>query len=257
MDGQTEILVSLLGKSHAIWTAIRDWDGDFPKNLYFARQRFRLFGCKWASGGGNNSDQQQAHRDIERLTTDGLVTTSKPRGSKTLFARLTDAGESRALALCGLPSIGNALDVMREKLAPLFQHPDSTISDWAPEWLVLGFDFDKPPTEDEYVNAVVELEGTLMPAFSRELVESLSDIRKRVYLRLTERGWGILDDLPTLPKWKRGKRSKEAIALYNDAFAAAIDEIGNAKETANELGYIPISCSPETYRIVAKRDRPE
>ena len=254
MNGKTEILVSLLAKTHAVWSPLRDWHGTFPRNLYFARQRFRLFGVRWASGSGSNADQQQAHRDLEKLAADGLVATAKPRGAKTLFAQLTDAGEAHALALAGLPSIADALDLMREKLVPLHQHPDTMISDWIPEWLICGFNLDSPPTKDEWVEAIVNLETTLMPAFSRGLVESISDVQKTTWLRITERGWGIMDDPPTLPKCKRPAASEEAADLYADAFVSAHEEIRKAKEAANELGFIPISCSPETYRIVNARE---
>ena len=120
LNNSDELLILLLAKTHAVWTPLRDWSGNLPRNLYFARRRFRLFGVKWASGGASNADQQAAHRALEQAAAAGLVATTKPHATKTLFAKLTDAGESRALALVGMPSIpdgrrnqGSSLSVSR------------------------------------------------------------------------------------------------------------------------------------------------
>jgi len=255
MDGKMEILVRLLGSTHSIWVPQRNWGGDFSRNLWFARQRFRRFGCKWSSGTANNAEQQQAHRDLAKLAADGLVTTAKPRGAKTLFARLTDAGESRALALVGLPSIADALDTMR-KLQSFFQHPETTASgDFCPEWLLAGFDLDRPPEKTVWQQTLLDLAETLLPALVRELVESTSNMRRNAWYRLTETGRAILDqnECPTVFK-TQPEAPDEAIASYCERRAATKTEIHAAAEEKSEIGYIPISCSPTTRRALAERE---
>ena len=112
------------------------------------------------------------------------------------------------------------------------------------------------PTDVEDCRAEVGiLAEQLYPALWRGWVESNSTTRGTVFYRLTSAGSLALDGKP-ISIGRLPRRSADAEELYLHSFNEAYLALRNAAESASEIGYVSMSCSPTTYRAVAARRPP-
>ena len=254
MNERDKILVQLLGATHAIWIPTRTWNLKLPTNVYFARERFRQCGVRWASGERSGAAQQAASRAMSALRRDGLITSTRPAGVKTLYGKLTDRGETRACALADSPGLVDALDSLTA-LAALESTPDALPSGWVSEGLLLGWTDQTRPTDlHEFRMATGELTTEFFWGLTREWLQATSDVSGSAYYRLTPAGRAILADPPAIPK-RLPKFDEAAAELYNESRKASRQEIFQADEPDAEIGDCPLSCSPTTRRMVAERER--
>ena len=241
MDAQHESLVKILALTDAVWFPLRRWDNPkAPANLYFARLDFRRFGVVWASDEASEAGRKAAQRMLEAMTQDGLVVTSRPRRVKTLAVRLTDAGETMARDLCGLPTILDAAPwEALAKIAAQSKRPPTLLEElWIPENKLVEAPHDEKRWTQEALDNFRDLEFDLLPALSREWVESNSSVYNAFY-SLTGAGWERLDQGAPEPRQQRGRGDVAAGELYAQVSRRALEAWGTKEpDNPNELGMI-------------------
>jgi hypothetical protein len=158
--------------------------------------------------------------------------------------RLTDKGEAAARALCGLPSLSDALVAVRT-LAGCSHRPPTLLSHlWVYETLATGVDY-ADTTELPARQRLMDFENRLLPALARGWVRSLSDIERRVSYALTPAGWSQLDagDVPLCGK--HCEPDPGARQLYDERLAAALAHFDSADVDAREIGPVPLPAAFE------------
>ncbi len=244
MNETDHLLIRILASTDALWLPNRDYSNRRGACIWEHRQAYRATGVRWASEGGSDAGRQAGGRLLSATTRAGLLVTARPRNTKTIGAKLTDAGEARARALAGLPGLADALHTMRV-LESFEDHPEAVAdSRLVPETIVAGVDarwhgLDTP--EDR--RPLVVVENLLLPALSRGWVEAQSDMQRRVYYAMTDRGAAALLSPPDLAG-DVPDEDPEAVAEYLrrlEVGAAAWSRM--TPDKPGEIGPIPLSAS--------------
>jgi len=240
MKGDEEILLDVLALTDAVWLPMRTWAQPAPANVYFARRDFARTGVPWRSGASGEAERKEAQRLLERMAARGLVLLFRPRGFKTLGARLTEEGERDARALCGLPGVDDAA----RRLAEIVRLTDEMRRPWISEPALAGVAWGSPGAG----KVLARLEDELLPALVRGWVESGADLHRRVYYRATPAGreaagGAEASEGEQAPPARRSYGC-EAYGLYLERLDAAQARLGTAKPLdSREIGFLPLSAS--------------
>ncbi len=196
MTPQDSILVSLLAAADATWLPSRECHdpnrlNPAVTNVYELRKQFRESGVSWSSGGTNDAERKEAQRALEDLTRDGSVTVARPHGTKTLFARLSDASYERTRQLCYEPGFVWGF-AMLKLLALRSVRPPTVMQDvWIPETALNGGKgWDGVGDGGKLYRAAQRA----LPGLVRGWIDTNCDSEKRVYYVVTSAGWKLLDD---------------------------------------------------------------
>ena len=241
---QETILISLTAATDAVWLPSRESHGSdrinpAVTNSYELRNQFRESGIAWSSGGTNDAERKESQRALEDLKGDGAVTVAKPHGSKTLFAKLTDAAYSRTRRLCGLSGFEMGFSMLR-LVAHFSVRPAMVMQDFLIPEIKLngGKGWDGIPDG----GTLYRVAQRTLPGLVAGWLDSRCDSQKHVYFWVTPLGWKLLDSIP------RPDFATEAIKR-DSQFEMAYDrdlhrERANlATRTPNddgELGWLPL-----------------
>jgi hypothetical protein len=243
MNERDEVLIRILGTVDAAWLPLRHWTGSAGGNLYCARRDYEASGVAWRSGSPDPTEQRQRQRTIQALAKTGLLVTFQP-ATKTLSVRLTEQGEARARAICGLPSLRDSLGELA-RLAGLSKRPPKLMTDvWICERDLLG---EHP--ESVLGKFAAGLEERFLPALIRGLVVSNSTQESPtglVFYRVTDAGWQALDDGGKAPPSDKADCDPEAIKLWLESLELARTRLEGGPAIENrEIGEIPMPIDIE------------
>jgi hypothetical protein len=194
--------------------------------------------------------RKQAQRDLEELTATGLVQRYKAGRVKTTGARLTAEGERRARALCALPGLSAAgellADVARRSKGPPDHPPRELLDAWICELLLAGMDNYPSPWTTAAADALKDVEFRALPMLVSGLLVSHSDTFGRTYYAVTLAGWKAIDDPPPIPDDPEDIEPEHDLCqLYADTMRAALARLGvAAPRDTREIGPIPLPASP-------------
>jgi len=248
MDLRTSILVRILADTDAVWIPNRTWNRPRPTNVYFARRTFAKSGVPWESGGATEADRKASQRALEALAKSGAVKARRPHRVKVLTVKLSDASETEARKLVGLPGMYSAwlsaCEVARHSKRP---GEAALMTDlWVSERKLIG---DLPP--DEYRQMVVVIEEMMLPALVRNYVGSCADRDGRIYFGVTPAGWAWLDagDEPPADDLD-GEPDADARALYYERVRTALDRLDtDDPPDPKEIGSIPLPVAIENLKL--------
>lgn len=187
--------------------------------------------------GADANERKQKEAASRELLAAGLINTFRSPSGRTVSVKLTDLGDDAARSLVGF--VLAKYEVLA-KLASLSTHPEVTITGWCPEVLLNG----GSGWGDGLSDGLGIVEDMVLPTLSRAWAESNSDALRHVYYRVTPAGnkalsKGILhyaDDLPAeLP---------DGYSRYRQYLAEAIEGLHADQERRQDIGEIPVSCSP-------------
>lgn len=145
MELTNDILLAILAATDAVFIPDRD-PMDFNRHvvIYERRRDFPDAGIPWASEkampGLDETGRKQVQRALEDLVGQGLVDALRPKGAKTVGVKLTDAGEARVRALCGLP-LFEGTQAAVDQLVRLLEDDSACVFQgriWTPETVLAG-----------------------------------------------------------------------------------------------------------------------
>jgi hypothetical protein len=244
MDNSTEILIRLCAKTDAIFSPIRNWTEGIGQRVYLVQKNFQTYGVAWASRERAVASRKAIERSLKTLVGNDSIQVAKPKsGERTLYVRLLDAGDKQARAICDLPSLADAIELM-QKMVAFDNHPDQCVDgEWVSDLSLIGQSQFDAVDESNRV-AIFETMLTFYPALWRGLVESTSDLSGRVWWRLTSEGRTALSSgvIPSVKK-ERYRKSQD----YFDCREIALKEIAVTQIIdAAEIGLLPFTSSPTT-----------
>ncbi len=257
MELTDDILLAILAASDAVFIPDRDpMDCSRHAVLYERRRDFPDMGVPWASEkampGLDESGRKQVQRALEDLVGQGLVDALRPKGAKTVGVKLTDAGEARVRALCGLP-LFEGTQATVDQLVGLLEDESACVAEgriWTPEIALAGVQWG----DNERRHKFVEVEERLLPALVRGLVVSNCTVRGHCWYSLNTRTPTLPPvpaDLPARNELARGQyygRLKHEIADLRLAELLNPREIGDIPMPVCPLPARPVATSPEGNR---------
>jgi hypothetical protein len=243
MELTDDILLAILAATDALFIPDRDpCDHNRHAVLYERRRDFPDAGIPWASEkampGLDETGRKQVQRALEGLVGQGLVDALRPKGAKTVGVRLTDAGEARVRAMCGLPLFEGAQAAV-DHLVRLIEDDSACVymgRIWTPETALAGV----PWGDDERRHKFVEVEERLLPALVRGLVVSNCTVRGHCWYSLN-----VLQ--PTLPPVPADGPSRLELARgqYYGRVKHEMADLRLAEPlNAREIGDIPMPVCP-------------
>jgi DNA-binding MarR family transcriptional regulator len=231
-----ERLIAILAVEDAIWVPVRDFKLPQPTNAYFGRKDFAL-GVVPPFAGGSEGDRKTNERMLARLEDAGLVAVHRPKG-RAATVRLTDAGEALARAVVGLPSLADAVELVRILADdPGHGPPEHWVPETAPACRAYG-----GTDTSEYV----KVEEQLLPALRRGWVESNANRHGQIFYRVVaESRAAIQANPPAAPDVGHDEDHRRA---YYAAIREALDRLKAAEPRwAGELGFLPLPVSMGYY----------
>ncbi len=250
MNENEQILSTLLAHVDSLW-------GPNRANVTVVAERRRQFieaGLPMTSKPLGEFDAMlPGHRTLQnRLAEAGIgqwIECVGTKGGRTDAVRLTDAGDEHARALCGLPTLGDALAVASQ-IHDLRHDPNGVDQNgfaWIAEDVVGGV------TPEHYVGGTLGVEGkellaklqvTLLPCLWRGIVVSSCDVHRRC--------WYAVRPSRVTSYRKQNYPAVELPKADDTAWDHYVDTIKLARgtlhrstpESINDVGDIPFSCSP-------------
>jgi len=244
------ILAHILGGTDAAFAPWRRWarsvDHGVAEAYRWRRDHLARIGIPWVSPGDSEDERRDSLGALGELVREGLAIATRSR-SKVTAARLTDAGDTLARSLCGLPTLSDAAELFDDfgLMDRLGYVGDALGGSWTPEWALAGLEPYWADASDPGNRArLVQLEEAMLPLLARGLAERGSDYDGRTWYRLT-------GDRPDLGEPIRHDPDDDARSAYYAAFEAARHRLATTPRSHDgELGEIPLPCS------IALRDGP-
>jgi hypothetical protein len=247
-----QILLAVLAATDAVFLPDRD-PLAHPRHAVIHERRQALVhgGVPWASErvlpGLDDAARKQVQRSLDELALNGLVLTYQPKGAKTLGVRLSDAGDARARALVGLPTLRDALGLLAQ-LAELERH-DTTCAflgrTWVPETALAGVRWG----DHAHRHRFVEVEDCLLPAQVRGLAESNCSVRGHCWYAITPAGCERLSQQPDVVTTEGVASCEPARREYCHRVRQELLTLAAAKpECEREIGEIPMPVSAKSPR---------
>jgi hypothetical protein len=244
MGEREQTLVTLLAATDAVFEPVRDFGDNWNRNAYLARRRFTPHGVPWGSGGKTEADRKAGQRALHALAEEGLATTAQPQRVKTLFAKLTDAGEALGRRLCGLSGLCCGWATLAEvaRLARRRRQP------WVCELELAGLkDYRQRRGEATLVRELVMVLEMALPAMVRGWVGARADLQRSVSYAVSESGWALLgrgDPAPPEDHGEAGAVDEECRSLYYARLSATVAALRTATPVdSREIGPCPLPVS--------------
>ena len=242
-----EILFAVLAATDAVFIPDRDPTAHRRHVVIYERRRdFPHFGIPWASEkvlpGLDDAGRKQVQRSLEHLAAIGLVETIQPKAVKTLGVRLTDAGEVQVRALAGLPTLADAIPVVRRIHDLLSADVACQFLGrvWIPETALAGVRWG----DNDQGHKFVEVEELLLPALIRNYAVSNCTVRGHCWYTITPPGLDAIKSPPPLP----GDLPQAAIDARREYYSRLhleIRALAAAKpDNEREIGEIPMPVCP-------------
>jgi hypothetical protein len=238
-----DILLAILAATDAVFIPDRD-PMDFNRHtvLYERRRDFPDTGVPWASEkampGLDEAGRKQVQRALEDLVGQGLVDALRPKGAKTVGVRLTDAGEARVRAMCGLPLFEGAQAVV-DQLTSLVSDDSACMANtriWTPETKLAGVEWG----DNTRKHLLVDVEERLLPALVRGQVVSNCTVRGHCWYSVHPKPTPMPPmpaDLPSRLELARGQ--------YYGRLKHELAELRMAEPlNSREIGEIPMPVCP-------------
>src|SRR5687768_17373617 len=102
-------LIEVLASTDVLFLPLRDSTAAYSPVVYQHRRRFPAFGVTWYRPGGTSATRKSTERLRSRLSREGLVRLIRRPSERSVGLALSDAGDAKARALCGLPQLADAL----------------------------------------------------------------------------------------------------------------------------------------------------
>lgn len=236
MTDTERIIVHILGATDAVWLPQRGHYAPLGSNTFLARRDFAKTGVPWRSGESSEAGRKGAQRALEAVVSSGLLAAHRPRKAKTLGAMLTDEGEARARALCGLPSLAAGVATVAE-VERLSTSPGA----WVAETVLSGAAYDEPGANA----ALMDVEDMALPVLTRGWLAAHSTIHGHVCYRVTEAGREILSGLGALDLPEVDSGADEAArAQYFQSLTEMQSRLAHDQPLdRREIGLCPLSVA--------------
>ncbi|MBN2294905.1 MAG: hypothetical protein JXM70_20930 [Pirellulales bacterium] len=244
MNEKNKILVGVLAATDALVRPMRkpDWRSDTPGLLYERRTAYHADGVPWRVSGGGGVRTAGA-RELSRLADDGLLILCGK--IKRTGVRLTETGEHRARAMCGLPSLRDSHEYLGTIRS--MEVSDGDVGPWASElWLA---ELDNYTNDQNQENALGGVQDCTAPSLIRGWVETGSDLHGRAYYRVTPAGrQAMAEPAPELPEGLPGEREGAFLHYLQVVvqFRRKLREL--SPKNPSEIGYVPLSASIDLKR---------
>lgn len=242
-----EILFAVLAATDAVFIPDRDPTAR-PRCvvIYERRRDFPHFGVPWASEkvlpGLDDAGRKQVQRSLEHLAAIGMVETVQPKAVKTLGVRLTDAGDAHVRALAGLPTLADALPVVRRIYDLLSADVACQFLGrvWVPETALAGVRWG----DNDQRHKLVEVEELLLPALVRNYAVSNCTVRGHCWYTITPAGFDAIKSPPPLAS-DLPDADADARREYYGRIHLEIRALAAAKpDNEREIGEIPMPVCP-------------
>lgn len=237
-------LIEILAATDALWLPCRDI-ADQQRNIATTERRrvFEQFGVAWGTHRASDADRQSAHRSLQALVKAGMVRPSRPRALKTLFVKLTDAGDTLARQLTGLPTFSDIypdlIDDLRDKSTlPTAGHFRGRV--WVRETVLAGgMDPHYAGLGDADRIALSEMQDACLPALVRGVLVSGASVKRHVSYAIGE----LPETWPDKPSTAADYYPPHG-ELYDKVRRAAYADLGGSDAGgAGEIGEIPLPVS--------------
>lgn len=242
MNVKDRILVSLLAAQDMLYLPLRTgWDNRaYTTVLYERRSRYRYSGIPWNSShiipSGTEADRKVVERQLSELKAKNMLQKIGRSGIRTTAVRLTGSGDQAARALCYLPSIHNALPLVKTIEALKAQGYPFVNRAWIPE---IALTPDRQGWGDGQEDFLCDLAERMTPLLVRGWVESNCDVCGHGWYALTGKAIHPPDPLQETPR-----PSEEAEMYYYQAMTQERNRLRDAKpDRPSEIGCIPMPAS--------------
>src|SRR5688572_17803302 len=111
MNEEDALLIATLARTDAAFAPVRDFDGPLPVAAYLARKAFPTRGVALPRPADELA-AKRLQRLRESMAAAGLLKIH-PAKTRAIGVSLSDAGEARARAIAGLPSIADSFELLR------------------------------------------------------------------------------------------------------------------------------------------------
>jgi hypothetical protein len=271
---QTEkILIRVLAATDAIWLPMRVFEPrELPTNTYFARRNYPMHGAGWITDDESEAERKVAQRTVARMANGELIETFRGVAGKVGSIKLTDGGEAKARAMCGLPDLGHGLGTVRDifDLCEAFDADDQNgglSMDAAEldgqllavsELTLAGIDhedgrwtrFGEPlDTDAERKSILIFTEDMALPALNRGWVVSNSTKSGHVVYGVTTEGLKAMrGGNPFEGIDIHETESEQCLRYYGRILQNVINQLGLATpQRPGELGFLPAArCRVES-----------
>lgn len=242
MRTRDSILISLLAATDAAWLPSRESHGvkinSRVTSVYEARKRFREAGVPWASGGTSDAERKEIQRALEDLKESGDVIATKPNGSKTLFAKLSDDAYDRTRRECNL--LGFDVGFLMLKAVALCSVRPATVMQhvWIPE---TKFNNGRGWGDGNQNELFIAVSQRALPALAAGWLDTQCDSQRHVYYFVTELGWQLIDAdwRPSAVAAIHSNLDTE-LAYWNQLTAERSKLATRTPEDDGELGWLPL-----------------
>jgi hypothetical protein len=251
MNHTEKTLVHLLASERALWHPLRseDWTtATAPTVIYEHRREFRDKGVRWTAGGAD-AERKTSERFLSGLVEQGLIEAfGQPRRS---HCRLTHRGRWLATALARMPDDSDGWS----SVLSVLEYAGGVTGVWVSELLVAGLEGYRAKGARRQLARVADF---AVPAIVAGWIEATSDVHGRVYYAVTLDGlMAAQQPEPTPPDDLPGP-DDEAKRLYDEAEAAARDQLRTEKpHNPSEIGFVPFSCSPGSMAVTPWNYKPQ
>ncbi len=269
MSGQDKVLVKVLAAVDATFAPNRQWaPHQRMTNIYEARRDYPSAGVA-LRGGGKGAEQKRTERALDDLVQRGFVERIK-NAVRTTGVRLTDAGEARARALCGLPDLACGVATVREVVAysnapghpglPAPGEPWQTGINWSGAWETWLAGVDWSETQDRAARReLVFQEECALPALLRGWLQAGSTLKRHVIYAATEAGRAVAVDPPPIEDVQAPGGvdwSEELRKRYYRAFKQASARFDTlTPQQAREIGMIAVPLCWAGYGTLEYRPK--
>lgn len=242
------ILIETLGRVDAAFAPQRVWEPRrLGTNVFEARCEYPKSGVPWR-GGAAGAAQVAAARALAELEGAGLVVLRKS-AVRTTHVRMTDAGEARGRALCGLSSL-RASHALAQRVAAYATAPDypDHLEEYprgAWETWLAGIEW-KATAKKAARQKLIAIEETALPALLRGWLESNSTGHGQVHYVVTAM-WAEVADMEFEPEPAEGLEyaGDEGRHLYYEMFRGTRESLARKSPVwPGKIGQIPlVDCS--------------
>jgi DNA-binding PadR family transcriptional regulator len=232
-----EILFQILGRTDAIFHPRCGFAGDQESVVWERRHFYTECGLRWVSHGDHAALRKASERCLKTLEGDGLIESYRA-GGRITHVRLTNSGDQRARAECGLPGLSGAVKLF-QKIQRLIDSGDVVEDRYVAETGLGNFVYDNGgELGGNWQGHRSKLARRLMPLLSRGLVDS-NCCDARIFYTLTESGRRAIEK-PPAPLSNLPKCDPTAADIWAEAWVEEFEDMQTAAKTLkSNIGIFP------------------